>query len=105
MSEALRAVPTDGKMFAVDYQATVQSVLDDREHTSPVQLAMQVCGVNDMDNKRTFSLIMAQKYIGDVFDEVYAFRSEIRQGEHANARNLAAILTKRLRQLRNRTND
>ena len=80
--------------------APVKSKMPDPEKVSVVDEAMRVCGVNDMDNKRTFTLVMLTKNPGDCLEEIMTFESEVRQGEHDKAKNLAAILTKRLKALR-----
>ena len=74
--------------------------MPDPKNVSIVDEAMRACGVNDMENKRTFSLVMLTKNPADCLEEIVTFASEVRQGEHAKAKNLAAILTKRLKALR-----
>ena len=81
-------------------RALVKPKMPDPEKVSVVDEAMRVCGVNDMDNKRTFTLVMLTKNPGDCLEEIMTFESEVRQGEHDKAKNLAAILTKRLKALR-----
>ena len=81
-------------------RALVKPKMPDPEKVSVVDEAMRVCGVNDMDNKRTFTLVMLTKNPSDCLEEIITFESEIRQGEHDKAKNLAAILTKRLKALR-----
>ena len=80
-------------------RALVKPKMPDPEKVSVVDEAMRVCGVNDMDNKRTFTLVMLTKNPGDCLEEIMTFESEVRQGEHDKAKNLAAILTKRLKAL------
>ena len=72
----------------------------DREKVSVVDEAMRVCKVNDVENKRTFTSVMLTKNPADCLEEIMTFESEIRQGEHAKAKNLPAILTARLKALR-----
>ena len=55
-----------------------------------------VCGVDRPENKRAFSSMVLAKKSSDCLEAIMTFESEIRQGEHAKAKNLAAILTKRL---------
>ena len=55
-----------------------------------------VCGVDGSENKRAFSSVVLTKKSSDYLEAMMTFESEIRQGEHAKAKNLAAILTKRL---------
>ena len=71
----------------------------DPENISVVDEAMRVCKVNDSYNKRSFSSVILEKNQTDCLEEIYAFESEIRQGEHSGARNLAAILMARLKAL------
>jgi hypothetical protein len=66
---------------------------------SVVDEAMRVCGVDGFENKKSFSLVMATKKPADCLEEILTFESEIRQGEHAKAKNLAAILMNRLKAL------
>lgn len=70
----------------------------DHDHSSPLQAAMALCGVKDADNNKTFGKYMGCLGVPKSWDIVDTFRSEINQGEHDNARNLAAILTKRLKE-------
>ena len=72
----------------------------DREKVSVVDEAMRVCKVNDVANKRTFTSVMLTKNPADCLEEIMTFESEIRQGEHAKAKNLPALLTARLKALR-----
>ena len=67
-----------------------------REEPSVVGEAMRVCEVCDRENYIYFSKAMIGKNIEDCREVIYQFESELRQGEHANAVNRAAILTKRL---------
>ena len=78
----------------------VDKSLADREQKSVVDEAMRVCGVDGPENKRAFSSVMLTKSRADCLEAIMTFESEIRQGEHAKAKNLAAILTKRLKALR-----
>ena len=77
----------------------VDKSLADREQKSVVDEAMRVCGVDGPENKRAFSSVMLTKSRADCLEAIMTFESEIRQGEHAKAKNLAAILTKRLKAL------
>ena len=77
----------------------VDKSLADREQKSVVDEAMRVCGVDGPENKRAFSSVMLTKKTADCLEAIMTFESEIRQGEHAKAKNLAAILTKRLKAL------
>ncbi len=70
-----------------------------KERKSLVAEAMRVCGVSDTDNARTFSKVMMGKDPADCLEAIMTFESEVRQGEHVKARNLAAILTKHLKAL------
>ena len=79
-------------------RARARPVNPDEE--GPLQKAMRVCGVDDEENWRTFSSVMVTKNPVDCMEEVCTFESEVKQGEHKNAVNLAAILTKRLKGLR-----
>lgn len=77
----------------------VDKSLASREQKSVVDEAMRVCGVNGSENKRTFTSVMLTKDSSDCLEAIMTFESEIRQGEHTKAKNLAAILTKRLKAL------
>ena len=104
-AEDWRVVPLSDFEFKfdsgnVDKSGKESEELKKRENLSLVDEAMKACGVSDMENKRTFSSLMLAKNPDDCFDVITAFASEVRQGEHANAKNLAAILTKRLKALR-----
>ena len=81
--------------FKFDFRRT-----PDREKVSVVDEAMRVCKVNDAANKRTFTSVMLTKNPADCLEEIMTFESEIRQGEHAKAKNLPALLTARLKALR-----
>ena len=74
--------------------------LADQEQKSIVDEAMRVCKVNDVANKRTFTSVMLTKNPADCLEEIMTFESEIRQGEHAKAKNLPALLTAQLKALR-----
>ena len=78
----------------------VDKSLPRREQKSVVDEAMRVCGVDGPENKRTFTSVMLTKNPSDCLEAIMTFESEVRQGEHAKAKNLAAILTKRLKALR-----
>ena len=60
---------------------------------------MRVCGVDGPENKRSFTSVMITKNPADCLEEIMTFESEVRQGEHAKAKNLAAILMNRLKAL------
>lgn len=52
-----------------------------------------------MENKRWFSSAMLTKDPDACYEVIMTFASEVRQGEHPNAKKLAAILMKRLKTL------
>ena len=83
----------------VDKSGKESEELKKRESLSLVDEAMKACGVSDMENKRTFSSLMLAKNPDSCYEVIRTFESEVRQGEHLKARNLAAILTKRLKSL------
>lgn len=86
-----------------DYQAEHQPPdLKKKENISLAQMAMDVCGVSDWDNSRVFQIVLLHKDPQSCLDEILALQSEVRQGEHKNARNLAAILVSRLKHLPDR---
>ena len=70
-----------------------------RENLSLVDEAMRVCRVDGSLNKQSFSSVMVTKKPADCLEAIMTFESEIRQGEHAKAKNLAAILMNRLKAL------
>ena len=82
-------------LFDVKFQ-TKEDTKKQRETPIVVQLAMKACGVSDDYNRNTFIRIMRNKDENRIADEILAFESEIKCGEHDNANNLAAVLTKRL---------
>ena len=89
--------------FGRAYQAEHQPPdLKKKENVSLAQMAMDVCGVSDWDNSRVFQIILLHKDPQSCLDEILSLQSEIRQGEHKNARNLAAILVSRLKRLPDR---
>ena len=73
-----------------------QHTLKKKEQISIIGEALRVCKVNDLENKRTFSKIMMWRSPDDCLEVIRTFESEIRNDEHKNAKNLAAILTERL---------
>ena len=83
----------------VDKSGKESEELKKRENLSLVDEAMRVCGVDGPENKRAFTSVMITKKPSDCLEEIMTFESEIRQGEHAKARNLAAILMNRLKAL------
>ena len=83
----------------VDKSGKESEELKKRENLSLVDEAMRVCGVDGPENKRSFSSAMLTKKPSDCLEEIMTFESEIRQGEHAKAKKLAAILMNRLKAL------
>ena len=90
--------PLSGFEFKFE-PGVVDKSLADREQKSVVDEAMRVCGVDGPENKRAFTSVMLTKKPADCLEAIMTFESEIRQGEHAKAKNLAAILTRRLKAL------
>ena len=84
----------------VDKSGKESEELKKRESLSVVDEAMRVCGVDGTENKRAFTSVMLTKNPSNCLEAIMTFESEVRQGEHAKAKNLAAILTKRLKALR-----
>lgn len=85
------------------YQAEHQPPdLKKKENISLAQMAMDVCGVSDWDNSRVFQVVLLHKDPQSCLDEILTLQSEVRQGEHKKARNLAAILVSRLKRLPDR---
>ena len=83
----------------VDKSEKESEELKKRENLSLVDEAMRVCGVKDVENKRWFSSAMLTKDPDACYEVIMTFASEVRQGEHPNAKKLAAILMKRLKAL------
>ena len=69
-----------GSLFRVDYREKFEN--DWLQSPSPVYRAMAICEVNDVDNKRVFSITMMKVGKDRSMDIVNRFISEIRQGEH-----------------------
>ena len=67
-----------------------------REEKSLLQLAIDATGMDDMENRKTFTKVMMGKNADDCREEIHRFASERRAGEFAKIQNLAALLTKRL---------
>ena len=91
-------VPLSGFEFKFDSGAVDKS-LSSREQKSLVDEAMRVCGVGGPENKKAFSSVMCTKKSADCLETIMTFESEVRQGEHAKAKNLAAVLMNRLKAL------
>ena len=83
----------------VDKSGKESEELKKRENLSLVDEAMRVCGVEGPLNKQSFSLVMLTKKPEDCLEAIMTFESEVRQGEHTKAKNLAAILMNRLKAL------
>ena len=71
---------------------------------SPVKRALQVCGIAQgsreyMANNRSFTSVMIKIGRSRAMDEVLAFESEMRQGEHEAVENPAAVLMTRLKRM------
>ena len=66
------------------------------EKQSIVQLAMDAADTRDIEDRKTFSLIMLRKNPDVCREVIYQFESERRAGEMDKIRNLPALLTKRL---------
>ena len=67
-----------------------------REEKSLLQLAIDATGMDDMENRKTFTKVMMGKNADDCREEIHRFASERRAGEFAKIQNLAALLTMRL---------
>lgn len=71
-----------------------------REKLGPVQMAMDAACTNKVDDRKTFSLVMMHKNPQDCVDAIFRFESERNAGEMSQIKNLPALLTKRLKELR-----
>jgi len=78
---------------------SIDDVVHDRS-VSPHYAALRVCGVDDIENKKTFNNYALAFYslgkMDMMFDVIETFWGQIKQGEHDGLRNRAAELTKRL---------
>ena len=83
----------------VDKSGKESEELKKRKNLSLVDEAMWVCGVDGPENKKAFTSVMITKKPSDCLEAIMTFESEIRQGEHSKAKNLAAILMNRLKAL------
>ena len=79
-------VPTDVlKVVGENYRE--QNTEDRRrslDESSPISMALDVCGVNDPDNKRVFTSVIMHKDEDDCRDIIYRFHSELKAHEHCN---------------------
>lgn len=82
-----------------NFRATRPTLMSPAESRSLLQEAMAACSVRDADNRRVFMSEIVRHQPADVLECLQTFLSERRQGEHANARNLAAVLMTRLKAL------
>ena len=71
---------------------------------SPVMEAMEAAGVTDEDNKRVFSSVMMGLDKMQCREVICQFKSELRNGEMKNVRNLAALLMQRLKDIPRKEN-
>lgn len=69
------------------------------EQLGPVQYAMEAACTKSIEDRKTFSIVMAGKDINDCYEEICRFDSERRAGEFGKIRNLPALLTTRLKSL------
>ena len=74
-----------------------------REKMTLLQLAVRATGREDVENRKTFVKVMMNKSAEDCREEIYRFESERMAGEFGKIQNLAALLTKRLAALPDRT--
>jgi len=74
-----------------------------REEMTLLQLAVRATGREDVENRKTFVKVMMNKSAEDCREEIYRFESERMAGEFGKIQNLAALLTKRLAALPDRT--
>ena len=75
-----------------------------KEGLSPVRMALRVCGIAPgtpeyNSNIASFRSVMIKLGAQRSLEVVIAFESEVNQGEHKSARNLAAVLMSRLNSL------
>jgi len=59
-------------------------------------MALRACKVSDDYNANSFKKVIDKLNPDLAVDEICAFESEVRQGEHDGADNLAAVLMARL---------
>ena len=71
---------------------------------SPVMEAMEAAGVTDMDNRRAFTSAMMGLESMQCREVIHQFKSELRNGEMKNVRNLAALLMQRLKDIPRKEN-
>lgn len=81
------------------WSAHTQTPTVPKRPPSLIQRAMEICGVSDRDNYLALVSVMMKKSRSQCEDEIFAFESELRQGEHKNIRNRTALLMSRLKQL------
>lgn len=72
-----------------DYRTLVQ-----RERDELITDALKACNLDhkDKDERAAFGSIISQIETSVVLDVIDQFRSEVAQGEHKKAKNLAAVL-------------
>lgn len=77
-----------------DYRTLVQ-----RERDEAITDALKACNLDhkDKDERAAFGSIISQIETSVVLDVIDQFRSEVAQGEHKKAKNLAAVLMTKLK--------
>ncbi|MCQ2368821.1 MAG: hypothetical protein MJ109_07440, partial [Kiritimatiellae bacterium] len=76
-----------------------KSVSQNDERQDIIGMAITSCGKdpNDPQERAAFGTVIKTFGLDNAREEIYAFESEVRQGEHKNANNLAAVLMARLK--------
>lgn len=76
-----------------------KSSQENDERQDVIGMAIKACGKNPNDEREraSFGTVIKTYGLDNARDEIYAFASEVRQGEHKNADNLAAVLMTRLK--------
>ena len=73
--------------------------IERKAYNATINDIMDLCGVSDMDNRRVILSEALKHPLDRVREEIYRFASEMRQGEHKNARKPIAIFMNRLKNL------
>ena len=70
-----------------------------RRQNGGIHFFLRISRKSSGDPSGVFTSVMLTKNPSDCLEMIMTFESEVRQGEHSKAKNLAAILTKRLKAL------
>lgn len=100
LGSVLKSVSDSGRHDPRSANGSIDDVVHDRS-VSPHYAALRVCGVDDVDNKKTFNNYALAFYnlgkMDAMFDVIETFWGEIKAGEHDGVQNRAAVLTSRLK--------